>query len=67
MKRVCLDSQDCGHSEKLSKEEIKDLNINEPFTKCNLCGFYAVLSTGKNIKEIEIKTYIKVLKSLRID
>ena len=63
MKKVCLNIQDCGFVQNLSNEEIKNLSIHEPFTKCPLCGYYA-LTTSKNLPEqIDLKTYIKLLKN----
>ena len=63
MKKVCLDFQDCGFSEELSKQQIKNLAVDEPFAKCPLCGYYALITNNPIPEQIDLKSYIKLLKN----
>lgn len=63
MKVICLDTQDCGHVKKLSYQEVKDFNPDAPFSKCELCGYYALTVVKDLPEDLNLKIYAKLLKN----
>ena len=65
MKVLCLDTQDCGYVKILSSEEIKAVNINAPFQKCELCNYYAVVSSKPIEENVNLEVYKKLIKAFK--
>ena len=63
MKIICLDTQDCGHVKKLSPQALKNLNLDAPFSKCELCGYYALTVATQLPEDLNLKIYAKLLKN----
>lgn len=63
MKVICLDTQDCGYVRKLSYQEVKDFNPNAPFSKCELCGYYALTVVKELPEDLNLNIYAKLLKN----
>jgi hypothetical protein len=67
MKTICLNLQDCGYSEVIPASRFNEINLNEPFTTCPLCGYYAVTTSQNVISDIDLNIYKKIYKQLRKD
>ena len=65
MKVLCLNVQDCGHVKYLSSEEIKTINIDAPFQKCELCNYYAVITPNSIEENVDLKVYKKLIKAFK--
>ena len=65
MKNICLNIQDCGYEKTISKEEIEDLNLSQPFATCPLCGYYTVTKPSNVPFELSLDIFKKIYKQIR--
>jgi|13_taG_2_1085334.scaffolds.fasta_scaffold00011_33 uncharacterized Zn finger protein len=65
MRIICLNTQDCGHTRKLSHQEIKEINVNAPFSNCELCGYYALTTTNNVTEDLNLSKIATILQSFK--
>ena len=65
MKTICLNVQDCGYSKTIPTLKFGEIDLSQPFSKCPLCGYYAITTSKPIAEAIDLNMYKKIYKQIR--